>query len=404
MEELDEIFIRNEIRKILNEQTFGVTFGDIVPPSADQFYKAFIGPFVDVFKVAQVAVKDVASATLTTIESALTFDTKKQQELLGKFRQDRDKYKSEMSKALESSKAALSSPDAQLIMFMMNPGAYLGAGLATEVKNTAEPVTEFIASKLGPIGAAMGYEPAQKAQDDKGPIRGILDDMKKLFFGHTTEGLDEIDDLERILREGEEEEEKPAAEGEVQEEIDKWLEDSGAGGHIKGYAESILTQKKAEVEEVKKQRIELIESLNAVAKVESFEELATLIPKVAQGGIDLTEQAKEVEKAAQEQKDILKKGGEEADKMIEDLKKTPDGKSMPSNAAEEDWFALVDKGVLAAAFAEVVTKAKEQSVGQLLGFVAEMTREELAELAKTGPLGKQYAELIIGLENDLLSI
>ena len=148
----------------------------------------------------------------------------------------------------------------------------------------------------------------------------------------------------------------------------------------------------------------MIESLNAVAKVESFEELATLIPKVAQGGIDLTEQAKEVEKAAQEQKDILKKGGEEADKMIEDLKKTPDGKSMPSNAAEEDWFALVDKGVLAAAFAEVVTKAKEQSVGQLLGFVAEMTREELAELAKTGPLGKQYAELIIGLENDLLSI
>ena len=405
MEELDEIFIRNEIRKILNEQTFGVTFGDMVPPSADQFYNTFIGPFVDVFKIAQVAVKDVASATLTTIESALTFDTKKQQELLGKFRKDRDKYKSEMAKAMESTNKALSSPDAQLLMFMMNPGVYLGAGLASEIKDTAEPVTEFIASKLGPIGKMMGYEVPEKMKDDKGPIRGILDDMKKLFFGHTSEGLDEIDDLERILREGdEEEEEKPATEAEVQKHLDDWLEESGAGDQIQSYAESIIAQKKAEVEEVKAQRMKLIEDLNAVAKVKSFEELATLIPQVTAAGIDLTEQAAAVEKVAQEQKDVLVAGGEEAEKMIEDLKKTPDGKSMIDTATAEDWFPLVEQGVLAAAFGDVVTKAKEQSVGQLLGFVAEMTREELGELAKTGPLGKQYAELITGLENDLLSI
>ena len=90
--------------------------------------------------------------------------------------------------------------------------------------------------------------------------------------------------------------------------------------------------------------------------------------------------------------------------MIEDLKKTPDGKALADTSKVEGWFPLVDQGILAATFGGVVTKAKEQSIGELLAFVAEMTREELGELAKTGPLGEQYADLIAGLENDLLSM
>jgi|LWDU01.1.fsa_nt_gi hypothetical protein len=400
MEELDEIFIRNEINKILNEQTFGVTFGDIVPPSADQFYDTFIGPFVDVFKVAQVAVKDTADATLLTIQSALTFDGAKQKALQQKYRTNRDRYKGEMSKAMETTNKAMSSPDAQLLMFMMNPGVYMGAGMAKEAANTATPVTEFIGDSLGGIGTAMGLGSGFKAEKgEKGPLRGILDDMKVLFFG---EGLDEIDELELFLLEGDEE--KEVDDDEVQQMVDDWLEESGANKKIEGYAQDIIKQKKSEVEDIKKQRMDLIEALNAVTKVKTFEELATLIPQVAQGGIDLKDQASAAEKVAQEQKDILKAGDEEAKKMIEDLKKTPDGKALADASKPEDWFPLVDQGILAATFSGVVTKAKEQSIGELLGFVAEMTREELAELAKTGPLGKQYADLITGLENDLLSI
>ena len=102
--------------------------------------------------------------------------------------------------------------------------------------------------------------------------------------------------------------------------IDDWLEQSGADKKVEGYAKQILDQKKAEVEDVKSQRMELIEALNAVAKVKSFEELATLIPQVTQSGVDLQDQAAAAEKVAQEQKDVLKAGGVEAEKMIEDLK------------------------------------------------------------------------------------
>lgn len=403
-EMLDEIFVRNEIRKILNEQTFGATFGDIVPPSADQFYDTFIGPFVDVFKVAQVAVKDTADATLLTIQSALTFDGAKQKALQQKYRANRDKYKGEMAKAMETTNKAMSSPDAQLLMFMMNPGVYMGAGLARGAVDTAQPVTEFIGDSLGGIGAAMGMGSGFKPEkSDKGPLRGILDDMKVLFFG---EGLDEIDELELILFEGDDDQEKKEKvdDQEIQQMVDNWLEESGANKKIEGYARDVINQKKAEVEDVKSQRMELIESLNAIAKVKTFEELTTLIPQVAQGGVDLQEQAAAAEKVAQEQKDVLKAGGEEAEKMIEDLKKTPDGKALTDTSNVEAWFPLVDQGILAATFSGVVKKAKEQSIGELLAFVAEMTREELAELAKAGPLGEQYADLIANLENDLLSM
>jgi hypothetical protein len=423
MRELDEIFVRNEIRKILSEQLEDVTWGDLVPPSADEFYNTFIGPFVDVFKVAQVAVKDVAAGTLTTIESAFTFNPEKQKQLMDKFRSDREKYKGEMKTAMSSTVEALSSPDAQLIMFMMNPGVYLGGVLGKEVAETAEPVTEFLGDKFGNMGKMMGlgsgYIPAKAQAGDKGPIRGIMDDLKNLFFGPDmglttanmgvrtgqSEGLDEIDELEMILREGEEEKKDvDFNDSEMEEMAADWLENSGAGEKIGGYADDIIANKKAEVEAVKAQYGEMLEGLNAVTQAKSLDELFQLIPPLAQAGIDLQPQAAETEKAIQEQKDIIAAGGEEAEKILEDLKQLPDGGAIPDDAPPEAWDPIIEQGVIAAAFGDVVTQAKQQSLGELIGFVAEMPRADLETIAKTGPKGKEFADIILGLEEDLLSM
>ena len=40
----------------------------------------------------------------------------------------------------------------------------------------------------------------------------------------------------------------------------------------------------------------------------------------------------------------------------------------------------------------------------MLGFVAEMPRDELEQISKVSPLGKEFAEIIFQLENDLLSV
>jgi len=426
--ELDEIFIRNEIQRILNEQTFDATWGDIVPPSGEQFYKTFIGPFVDVYKVATVALKDTADMVLANIESAFTFDPAKQKVLMDKFRKKRDKYNSEMAAAMKTTDEALSSPDAQLFMFMANPGVYLGAGMAREAVDVAEPITDYAADKFGNISKMLGlgsdYTPP--APPPKGPIGGLLGDLKNLFFGPdmkmTTadmgqiggqsggtvriEGLDEIDELERILTEGDDEkkEEKSGGEEDIQYLVDDFLAMSGAGEKIEGYMREVITDKKAEAEEVKKQYMDMIEGLNAVSQAKSLEELAQLIPKLASAGIDLAPAAAELEKNIEEQKATLEAGGDEADKMIEQLRGTPDGKAVSKDAKPEEWHPIIEQATLAVAFADAVDEAKKQSIGEMIGFVAEMPRPDLEKIQKASPLGKEFADIIFQLENDLLSM
>jgi len=411
MNELDELFLRNKVREILNEQLgiqgdFG--WGDIMPPSGEAFYNTFIGPFVDVVKVANVAVRDIADATLTNLQMAITFDNNKQQDLLNKFRQRRTQYKGEMDKAMATTNQALSSPDAQLLMFMANPGVYMGAGMTKAAVKTAEPLTDFIGDNLGAIGKGLGLGSDWKPEKrDVGPLAGIMGDLKALFFGRPIESVDPILELEKmILQEGDEEKEEKqdVNEDDVRGMIDDWLEDTGAGDKIEGYMKDVIDQKKAEVEAVKQERMATIEALGNLTKAKSFEELKAVQPQLQQAGIDLTSELAEVEKAAQEQKDLVAAGGPEAEKLLDGLKKTPDGKNIADDAKPEQWYPLVDQTIIAGTFADAVDTFKKQSVGDLLGFVAEMPRDELEQLSKTGPLGKEFADVIFGLENDLLSM
>ena len=436
MRELDEIFIRQEIQKILNEQTFGATWGDIVPPSGEQMYDTFIGPWVNIYKVAKVAFKDSADAILTTIQSAFTFDPQKQKVLMDKFRKKRDKYKGEMAGAMKGVDETLGSPDAQLIMFMMNPGVYMGAGMAREAADIAEPFTDYALDKLGNTGYLMGvgsdYVPPAKGA--KGPIGGLLGDLKSLFFGPDmsmttgdmgqigqgspvagiaggavkTESFDEIDELERVLKEGDEEEKEASgnapSEEEVKAVVDDFLKTTGAGEKIAGYAKDLIDSKKAEAEEVKGQYVGIIEGLNEISQAQSLEEMSSLIPKLSESGVDLTKQAAEVEKLIQDQKDIITAGGEEAEEILSQLRETPNGKSIPKDASAEAWGPVVEQSVIAAAFADAVDEAKKQSIGDLIGFVAEMSRSDLEKIAEVSPLGKEFADVVFQLENDLLSV
>ena len=222
------------------------------------------------------------------------------------------------------------------------------------------------------------------------------------------EAIDPIGELEKLIlkegEEGEEEKKQDVSEEEVKGMIDDWLEESGAGDKIDGYMRNVIDQKKAEVEAVKQERMATIEVLGNLTKATTFEQLSQIQPQLQELGIDLTQELAEVEKVAQEHKDMLSAGGAEADKFIDQLKKTPDGKNMAEDAPAEEWNPIIDQTIIAGSFADAVDTFKKQSVGDLLGFVAEMPRDELEQLSEAGPLGKEFADVIFGLENDLLSM
>ena len=99
-----EKFIREQVQKLLLE--FDVNAGWI----SDQYgagprlgvWSALFEPFIDVFKVATIAAKDITSAALDIADYAITFDREKQDAIRERFRQRREKYKGKMAKAMQS--------------------------------------------------------------------------------------------------------------------------------------------------------------------------------------------------------------------------------------------------------------------------------------------------------------
>ena len=146
MKKSEEQFIREQVQKILLE--FDVGGGWV----SDEYgagprlgvWSALFEPFIDVFKVAAIAAKDITSAALDIADYAITFDREKQDAIRERFRQRREKYKGKMANAMQSTDAALNSPDGKLFTFMVAPHLVMGKAAAELAWDGAEPVRDKV--------------------------------------------------------------------------------------------------------------------------------------------------------------------------------------------------------------------------------------------------------------------
>jgi hypothetical protein len=206
----DEQFIRQQIRKILAESHQELLleneFGDFASP--DEVYKTFIGPFVNVLKVAKTAFKDVSSATLITLSHAFSFSEKNREKLRAKYKIDRQKYQQEYAETMKDIDATLASSDAKLMAFMFNPGAFLGTQMIKQAADVGEPVTDYVKMRMDWISPeldAVFRDVDTKRGAEAGPVRGLLGDLKALFFGEGYQSVSpmlEAEDFVPLLEKG----------------------------------------------------------------------------------------------------------------------------------------------------------------------------------------------------------
>ena len=417
---LEERYIRQQIRRILNEEwgdnLGGLEFGEFdLGVDEQQFYDTFVGPFVDVVKVANIGIQDVASAAIKTIEAHLTLNLKKKQDLQKQFREDRKKYAGKMEKAMQSTFDAFNSNDAKLVMFMMNPAAFLASEMLSDIKATGlhEPITDFVGDRLGGFGEALGIGSAasgnkiEEPEDAKGPLRGLMNDLKVLFFG---EGLDEIDELELVLREQEEKEEKKGKkqsipkEAELQEEIESQLKELGILDEFEKNQKDILDSKKAEIEAIKTEIEAKVKALNELQKAQTLQDIQGPIAALKAVGVDLSGEASKLEQEIKSSAEVLKAGGPEAEEIVKNLAETPEGQKLGPDASGEDWLPVLEKSMLIGVFGEVASTAKNSFGGDLVGFVGEHSKDELKELAAGSEAGADYVKLIDEFEQWLTGL
>jgi hypothetical protein len=409
MNKSNEEFIRREVKKILNEEkrvlNEDLSWGDDDSSFGGgpelQVFSTIFQPFVDVFNVATVALQDIASITMDVTKYAFTFNEEKRKNIKERFRQRRKRYKEKMGKAFQSTEDIFNNEDVQMLALLANPGAVFAKKAAEMVWSGAEPIRDQVEEQFGGMLGIGDTDIAATTDRDKSPA--LFADLKRAFFG---EGLDEIDDIEFILLEQEKEADAGPAPSatEVQEEINDFLERSGKQEEFSSMWNEIISDKKAEIEDILKEKGEQTTLLGELSISESTEDAEKIIASLKAVDVDLSEAFGKVMKEIESQVAMIKEGGPEAEKIMESLKKHPDAASIAEDAPAEQYYPLIERGLLATAFGEAVNDAKTAGVGELLGLVAEVSKDDLAQIAAQGPEGKEYSDLIFSFRDELLSI
>ena len=398
---------------------------DTYVPSKELAYKTFVQPFVDAFKVAKAVLKDIMSATLVTLESVMTFDPAAQKELQARFQADRQKYKSELDSAMQNVDAAYQTPDAKLLGFMLAPGPALGYAMTNAVGDLADPLTDNLGERLGGFAAAFGLGDSQvraaerkagiAATTDRGPLRGLAHDMKVLFFGPQMgagmpESVDYLDKLERVLYEGDDEDEEGEEEAEpvdVAEATAIFVEESGLQQKFDEIGDAIISAKKEEIAFINEDLKEKLTTLHQLSQARTMAEIEPIFSKLKTLDVDLTEHLGEVKKAVEDQKKMIEEGGEEAEALKKELQATEDGKraQLTDESTITDYAPVIEVGVVSATFTDVVETAKSAAANGLMEFVTEgMSKQELDAISEASEKGAEFAELISSFEAELSKI
>jgi hypothetical protein len=309
-----------------------------------------------------------------------------------------------MEKAMASTFETFNSADAKLLMFMMNPGVYMATAMATTVAGSGitDPITDVVGDALGGFGEAMGIgtvartgsDTKGKEADQKGPLRGLMNDLKVLFFG---EGLDEIDEIELVLTEQEEKSEKKkelVSDKEVQAEMERQLEETGILDEFKNWQKEILQAKKEEIAHLKEEMGAQVNALNELQRATTLEGLKGPMSALSALGVDLSKEASTLEKELVAQGKVLKAGGEDAQEIIDSLAETPEAKSLGQDAKPMSYLPILEKSMIAGVFGGIASEAKQAFGGDLIGFVGELSKDELKEMAAASKPGAEYVALI----------
>ena len=397
-----EDFLRLQVRRILKEELSWGTDDSYYGGGPElSVFNTLIMPFVDVFQTAFVAFKDITSAALDLADYAITFDPEKQKDIKERYRQRREKYKQQYKEVMKSTDAALSTPDAKLLTFMAAPGYALTKGATKLAWSATEPARDKAEDYFGGALGIGDSAVAASTSADKSP--GLMADLKRAFFG---ESLDEIDRLEEILFEQERSKggEEPPSEKQLQKMANEYLEDSGQKEEIAKAWDSIIKDKREETAEIIKMQKEKVDLLTKLSVAETVEEAEGHIRDLKSLGLDFSSSFDEIKSALQKEYENLAQNEDAASKLIKSLRKLPEAAKIPEDAGIEAYREIIEKGFLGSAFGSAIEEGKKAGVAQLMGFVAEMTEEELRKLSSLSPKGKEYAEVIFKFRDDLLSL
>ena len=212
MDRQDEIFLREQVRRVLREKHLITEFDDV---GTQELHDVFVAPFKRVFDVFKVAAKDILTSTKFTFDMLVTFDPKKLMDLKANFEARKRKIKGDYKKVMEPYDKLLGGDIGIAAMFLA-PQIVIPMKAGSAAMKSAGSLKGFL-QDAGFGDPSAEEQEAIGTKEPKGVIRSLVDQLGKLFFGEsaiptgellteqvaadsTTGALDDIgmlDDIER---------------------------------------------------------------------------------------------------------------------------------------------------------------------------------------------------------------
>ena len=394
--------VRGWVRRILNEDDgsgLGFDVWDWDPigldswvPSDDDFNKVFILPWLNVLKAAKATTKTIANALTFNVALMFTFRASKIKELRGNWDARQKKIDAEMGKVMESVNKAMGA-DAKLFAFAMNPAAFLGAGL---VSNMGKQATElwvdggFDDLKSIIPGVGRTNTPGGKGNTENKPEEeedGILQKLNKLFFfaHHDREGS--------VISEAEEKKELSPG-----EEWERLMTETGIMEFINQGADELIAAKQEQITGVMEELQRMFKPASAIVNATTPADLQAAFDEVKAAGGEPGPITQVMGQITAEAQKVLQdpESRTEFEEQVRKEKNIPQGQEIPEDALLESAEAIViqqAKEKLQKQISAAAKDAQVQAVEIIEDLGDDVTPQDIS-IMKKGERGKLLMDTI----------
>ena len=283
----EEQLVRKWVRQILKESSPR----RLVEQEGD-LTKAFITPFTDVFKTAQVSFKNLLTDLKFTWDMLVTFDPIKLVNMRSNYKKRKETIAAERKKIMEPTMKALGGDDLKLAAMLLAPGAYLGAQAVASAWSNKGNVMDYFREagfgdpSKGETGGAGGAGDDKKGgaggiQKPVGVVGTAMKALKKLFFIETQK----ISGL--LITEQKKEEGGEKGAGNKEAVIIDALRELGAVEDLQKGADDLLKMTKESIDEMVDLFKPSAEIISKIGAAQNMEELLDATAAASAAGLDL---------------------------------------------------------------------------------------------------------------------
>ena len=386
--------VRQMHRKVIRET-------NLLNEEQANLYTTFIQPFTDVIEAAKLTGQDILNALSLQFDLLFSLGPEAMDKALGDYEGRKGKIAKKWEPLMKRTEEALTTGDADLIALVLAPHAFLTSEVAMASYDKAEDFYDYMDDagwKIPLVGALFGGATGSAARgsggsggDDKpkgqdGKEKNLLQKLAGLFY---FEGTYHKGDL--ILEQEEEEEKKKK--GSLEDEMTKYLEETGLQDQFEEDAKELIKGQEELVQSLLDEvlpRLTLITALTTTADVDEFVEA---LNKAEQEGLDL--QAAGLDQTKTEVEDTAKKMAQ-SDEFRAQSAKTAGVEA--EELSDEDLLTAAKKVVFANAkqkFDEQAGQGKEKLKEEAMNFMKEHSPDETnVKAMKSSKLGGDFIKML----------